>query len=298
MGRSPCCSNEVLNRGAWTEKEDMILSEYIQIHGDGRWKKLTQKAGLKRCPKSCRLRWLNYLRPDIKRGNIYPDEEDLIVRLHRLLANRWSLIAGRLPGQTDNEIKNYWNTHLCKKLPLRNQSQPKWKQRNPESRSKDPSSLQNPVLKITPIKTTIAEQHSEIVIPNGCSNSENSACGLKLCSIKKTANFSMSGCDLLMNDSITLDDFEHLASEMTGANVVEGAVTNSVCSMSTLRVEDPPHSDHFTGVTATLPESLFDMNEGSYPDWNLFLSAVICSADLELEEFYREAAAETNQFEI
>lgn len=59
---------------------------------------------------------MNYLRPGIKRGNISQDEEDLIVRLHRLLGNRWSLIAGRLPGRTDNEIKNYWNTHLFKKL--------------------------------------------------------------------------------------------------------------------------------------------------------------------------------------
>ncbi|KAK8611957.1 hypothetical protein V6N13_131991 [Hibiscus sabdariffa] len=59
---------------------------------------------------------MNYLRPDIKRGNITPDEEDLIIRLHSLLGNRWSLIAGRLPGRTDNEIKNYWNTHLGKRL--------------------------------------------------------------------------------------------------------------------------------------------------------------------------------------
>lgn len=59
---------------------------------------------------------MNYLRPDIKRGNITPDEEDLIIRLHSLLGNRWSLIAGRLPGRTDNEIKNYWNTHLSKKF--------------------------------------------------------------------------------------------------------------------------------------------------------------------------------------
>ncbi|XP_031399945.1 transcription factor MYB1-like isoform X2 [Punica granatum] len=71
---------------------------------------------LKRCGKSCRLRWLNYLRPDIKRGNISKDEEELIIRLHKLLGNRWSLIAGRLPGRTDNEIKNYWNTIAGKRV--------------------------------------------------------------------------------------------------------------------------------------------------------------------------------------
>ncbi|XP_061337782.1 transcription factor MYB1-like [Gastrolobium bilobum] len=116
MGRSPCCSKEGLNRGAWTSQEDKILREYVDVHGPGKWSKLPLRAGLKRCGKSCRLRWLNYLRPDIKRGNISPDEKDLIIRLHKLLGNRWSLIAGRLPGRTDNEIKNYWNTNLCKKV--------------------------------------------------------------------------------------------------------------------------------------------------------------------------------------
>ncbi|KAF3446103.1 hypothetical protein FNV43_RR11282 [Rhamnella rubrinervis] len=128
MGRSPCCSKVGLNRGAWTALEDHILTCYIKANGEGKWRDLPKRAGLKRCGKSCRLRWLNYLRPDIKRGNISNDEEELIIRLHKLLGNRWSLIAGRLPGRTDNEIKNYWNTTLAKKTKSQSPSSPPSKQ--------------------------------------------------------------------------------------------------------------------------------------------------------------------------
>ncbi|CAM8886335.1 unnamed protein product [Rhodiola kirilowii] len=103
------------NRGAWTPEEDQRLAQVIETQGPKRWKSIATKAGLNRCGKSCRLRWMNYLRPNIKRGNISAQEEDLILRLHKLLGNRWSLIAGRLPGRTDNEIKNYWNSYLSKK---------------------------------------------------------------------------------------------------------------------------------------------------------------------------------------
>ncbi|OEL24142.1 Myb-related protein Hv33, partial [Dichanthelium oligosanthes] len=75
--------------------------------------------GLQRCGKSCRLRWINYLRPDLKRGSFSQQEEDLIVALHEILGNRWSQIASHLPGRTDNEIKNFWNSYLKKKLRLR-----------------------------------------------------------------------------------------------------------------------------------------------------------------------------------
>ncbi|XP_009802421.1 transcription repressor MYB6-like [Nicotiana sylvestris] len=116
MGRAPCCSKVGMRKGAWTAEEDMLLTNYIQLNGEGNWRSLPMNAGLLRCGKSCRLRWVNYLRPGIKRGNFSREEDDLIIRLHLLLGGRWSLIAGRLQGRTDNEIKNHWNTNLLKKL--------------------------------------------------------------------------------------------------------------------------------------------------------------------------------------
>ncbi|KAM3273479.1 hypothetical protein ACQJBY_042992 [Aegilops geniculata] len=150
MGRSPCCEKAHTNKGAWTKEEDQRLIAHIKAHGEGCWRSLPKAAGttysylylvcglnigmhagrvggdvdscactrvgLLRCGKSCRLRWINYLRPDLKRGNFTDEEDELIIKLHEFLGNKWSLIAGRLPGRTDNEIKNYWNTHVKRKL--------------------------------------------------------------------------------------------------------------------------------------------------------------------------------------
>ncbi|KAE8663059.1 Transcription factor MYB1 [Hibiscus syriacus] len=101
---------------AWSEEEDNLLKRCVERYGEGKWHRIAVLAGLNRCRKSCRLRWLNYLRPNIKRGSFAEDEVNLIIKLHNLLGNRWSLIAGRLPGRTANDVKNYWNCHLSKKL--------------------------------------------------------------------------------------------------------------------------------------------------------------------------------------
>ncbi|CAI0391048.1 unnamed protein product [Linum tenue] len=116
MVRSPCCEKVGLKKGPWTPEEDQKLLAHIEQHGHGSWRALPLKAGLQRCGKSCRLRWTNYLRPDIKRGNFSPQEEQTIIQLHALLGNRWAAIATHLEKRTDNEIKNHWNTHLRKRL--------------------------------------------------------------------------------------------------------------------------------------------------------------------------------------
>ncbi|KAL4560856.1 hypothetical protein LXL04_033011 [Taraxacum kok-saghyz] len=117
MGRAPCCDKTSVKKGPWSPEEDAKLKEFINKHGTGgNWIALPHKAGLKRCGKSCRLRWLNYLRPNIKHGEFSEDEDRIICSLYASIGSRWSIIAGQLPGRTDNDIKNYWNTKLRKKL--------------------------------------------------------------------------------------------------------------------------------------------------------------------------------------
>ncbi|KAK3417311.1 hypothetical protein EUGRSUZ_H03057 [Eucalyptus grandis] len=116
MVRSSCCWRAGLKKGPWTPEEDQKLFSYIQKHGHPNWRALPKHAGLLRCGKSCRLRWTNYLRPDIKRGNFSSEEEETIIKLHEMLGNRWSAIVAKLPGRTDNEIKNVWHTRLKKRV--------------------------------------------------------------------------------------------------------------------------------------------------------------------------------------
>lgn len=114
MVRAPFYDENGVKKGAWSAEEDEKLKAYVQQHGHCNWRELPKYAGLSRCGKSCRLRWINYLRPDVKRGNYSKEEEELILQLHQKHGNKWSLIAANLSGRTDNEIKNYWHTHLKK----------------------------------------------------------------------------------------------------------------------------------------------------------------------------------------
>ncbi|KAL8160824.1 hypothetical protein V2J09_012313 [Rumex salicifolius] len=123
MGRAPCCDKNKVKRGPWSLQEDTLLKNFVHLHGTGgNWITLPPKAGLNRCGKSCRLRWLNYLRPNIKHGGFTNEEDHIICALYSTIGSRnslyhrWSVIASNLSERTDNDVKNYWNTKLKKKI--------------------------------------------------------------------------------------------------------------------------------------------------------------------------------------
>ncbi|KAK6927833.1 SANT/Myb domain, partial [Dillenia turbinata] len=191
MGRQPCCDKVGLKKGPWTAEEDKKLINFILTNGQCCWRAVPKLAGLLRCGKSCRLRWTNYLRPDLKRGLLSEFEEQMVIDLHAQLGNRWSKIASHLPGRTDNEIKNHWNTHIKKKLKkmgidplthkplsaISDQPQPQQQQQEisqNEDMKQEPSSSTSGIAEVEPNKenetsfestiTQIKDDHHEILM--------------------------------------------------------------------------------------------------------------------------------------
>ncbi|KAB1226039.1 Transcription factor MYB48 [Morella rubra] len=145
---------EGIRKGPWTEQEDFKLNCFVGLFGDRRWDFIAKVSGLNRTGKSCRLRWVNYLHPGLKRGKMSPQEERLVLDLHSKWGNRWSRIARKLPGRTDNEIKNYWRTHMRKKAQEKKQA---LSPSSPSSNSSS-SSASHPTLDSVPFPETGGEE--------------------------------------------------------------------------------------------------------------------------------------------
>ncbi|ONM04694.1 myb domain protein 85 [Zea mays] len=99
MGRQPCCDKVGLKKGPWTAEEDQKLVSFILGNRQCCWRAVPKLAGLLRCGKSCRLRWTNYLRPDLKRGLLSDAEEKLVIDLHAQLGN-----SNYYPGFCTDEV--------------------------------------------------------------------------------------------------------------------------------------------------------------------------------------------------
>ncbi|KAI7742901.1 hypothetical protein M8C21_031326 [Ambrosia artemisiifolia] len=247
MGRAPCCEKIGLKKGPWSDEEDQILISYIQQHGHPNWRALPKRAGLLRCGKSCRLRWTNYLRPDIKRGNFTKEEEDTIIQLHEMLGNRWSVIAMKLPGRTDNEIKNVWHTHLKKRLESHQTTIHDSKRRHTKSKSASKAPhVEEPDVSQCLVQPKHKSFNEERFILNQQSSRESSS----ITEEETTDSFGVAKHEEIDHDMFLDDSFWSETLSYKGDDVMESdSITNIVehPTTSLTRMENTNTTDTNTG---------------------------------------------------
>ncbi|KAK4273357.1 hypothetical protein QN277_021776 [Acacia crassicarpa] len=255
MGRHSCCYKQKLRKGLWSPEEDEKLLDYITKHGHGCWSSVPKLAGLQRCGKSCRLRWINYLRPDLKRGAFSQQEENLIIELHAALGNRWSQIAAQLPGRTDNEIKNLWNSCLKKKLRQRGIDPNTHKPLSEVENNKDkPSSADR-----TNQETSVFNEHHSLAHESTKPRPAQLHPPLQ---VSSPSNFSSSNnnCHDLFLDRCSSDVGGYFSFQTFNNYATNPDTSSSLCFIPSSTTSSQVMSDLNSAVTPTLLHSILPTN--------------------------------------
>eukprot|EP00803_Ostreobium_quekettii_P008720 evm.model.scf_422.11 EVM.evm.TU.scf_422.11 scf_422:85626-88857(-) len=90
----------------WTTDEDEELKRLVDKLGEKKWAQISGIVKTK-TSKQCRRRWLNHLNmQDSKKGSWSPEEDKQLLELHKHCGNKWTEIARKIGGRTDNAVKN------------------------------------------------------------------------------------------------------------------------------------------------------------------------------------------------